>query len=112
MPMKQPQKKVHKSAQGKIIDMDMLRQRNELTPAVGNARVNARGDELGPGGKIVRKREDVLKDYYDNAKGLADQPAVRKAKASVQETVEEDWIEDEEGNFVPKEETKTTKRGR
>lgn len=110
--MKQPQKKVHKSAQGKIIDMDMLRQRNELTPAVGNARVNARGDELGPGGKVVRKREDVLKDYYDNAKGVADQLAVKKPKSVQQEAVEEDdWIEDDEGNFVPKEEVKT-KRGR
>jgi len=28
-------------------------------------RVNARGDELGPGGEIVRTREQVLKDYYD-----------------------------------------------
>ena len=34
--------------------MDLLRQRNELTPAVGNVRVNARGDELGPGGKIIK----------------------------------------------------------
>lgn len=112
MPMKQPQKKVHKSAQGKIIDMDMLRQRNELTPAVGNARVNARGDQLGPGGKVIRKREDVLKDYYDNAKGVADQLAVRKPKTAVEESIEEEWIEDEEGNFVPKEETKTSRRGR
>ena len=54
--------------QGKTIDMDLLRQRNELTPAVGNVRVNARGDELGPGGKIIKKREEVLRDYYeDNA---------------------------------------------
>ena len=45
--------------------MDTLRQRNELTPAVGNARVNARGDELGPGGKIIKKREDLLRDYYE-----------------------------------------------
>ncbi len=113
MPMKQPQKKIHKSAQGKVIDMDMLRQRNELTPAVGNARVNARGDELGPGGQVVRKREDVLKDYYDNAKGVSDQLAVRKAKAPAQEdAAEDDWIEDEEGNFVPKEEVKTSRRGR
>jgi hypothetical protein len=113
MPMKQPQKKVYKTSQGKIIDMDMLRQRNELTPAVGNARVNARGDELGSGGQIVRKREDVLKDYYDNAQGVADQNAIRKTKPGVQIPVaEEDWVEDEEGNFVPKEETKTVKRGR
>ena len=28
-------------------------------------RPNARGDELGPGGKIIRKREEVLRDYYE-----------------------------------------------
>ena len=46
MAMKQPGRIVHRSANGKAVDMDMLRQRNELTPAVGNARVNARGDEV------------------------------------------------------------------
>ena len=51
----------YRTMQGKAIDMDMLRQKNELTPAVGNAKVNARGDELGPGGQIIKKREDVLK---------------------------------------------------
>ena len=53
MPMKQTGRKVYKSMQGKTVDMDLLRQRNELTPAVGNAKINARGDELGPGGKII-----------------------------------------------------------
>lgn len=64
MVQKQTPKKIYRSANGKIVDMDLLRQRNELVPAVGNARVNARGDELGPGGKIVRKREEILKDFY------------------------------------------------
>ena len=50
--------------QGKEVDMEKLIIANELTPAVGNARVNARGDELGPGGQIVRKREEVLSEYY------------------------------------------------
>jgi hypothetical protein len=62
--MKEKQRTIYRSAQGKEVDMEKLRNQNELTPAVGNARVNARGDELGPGGKIIRKREDVLKDYY------------------------------------------------
>ena len=64
MAVKQSGRKQYKSMQGKMVDMDLLRQRNELTPAVGNARVNARGDELGPGGKIIKKREDVLGEYY------------------------------------------------
>ena len=61
MPLRSSGRKTYKSMQGKLVDMDQLRQRNELTPAVGNMRINARGDELGPGGKIIRKREEVLK---------------------------------------------------
>ena len=67
MPQKPAQKKVYRTATGRTVDMDLLRQRNELTPAVGNSRVNARGDELGAGGQIVRKREDILKDFYDQS---------------------------------------------
>ena len=61
-----PSKKQHRSMRGKQVDMDLLRKRNELTPAVGNAKVNARGDELGPGGQIIKKREEVLGQYYKN----------------------------------------------
>lgn len=64
--------------QGKEIDMEKLALLNELTPAVGNVRVNARGDELGPGGKIVRTREDIVSDYYEkNPKSVR---AEKKAK--------------------------------
>lgn len=56
----------HKTMQGKEIDMDKLMRQNELMPAIGNMQVNARGDELGSGGKIVRKREEVVAEYYDN----------------------------------------------
>ena len=54
--------KTVRSMRGKEIDMEKLNLRNELLPAVGNAKVNARGDELGAGGKIVRTREQVLAD--------------------------------------------------
>ena len=112
MPMKQTGRKQYKSMQGKTVDMDLLRQKNELTPAVGNAKVNARGDELGPGGKIVRTREQVLKDYYDSNPGVPDEIAIsRKEQAQAEkmeedtpvvESEDEDWVEDEEGNFVKK----------
>ena len=119
MAMKQPGRKQYKSMQGKVVDMDLLRQRNELTPAVGNARVNARGDELGPGGKIVKKREEVMKDYYrENPQSVPDEVPIREEKKVEQKTtstttrkpgqtkaqakVEEQWIEDEDGNFVKK----------
>lgn len=64
MPQKTAPKKVYRTSNGKMIDMDLLRQRNELVPAVGNIKVNARGDELGPGGQIIRTRDEILKDFY------------------------------------------------
>ena len=66
MAMKQAQRQVYRTMQGKEIDLDKLRMRNEMTIAVGNARVNARGDELGPGGKIIKKREEVMNEYYSS----------------------------------------------
>lgn len=56
--------KVYTSMRGKAVDMEKLNLQNELLPAVGNMKVNARGDELGKGGKIVKTREDILADYY------------------------------------------------
>lgn len=56
--------KVYTSVRGKEVDMEKLAIKNELTPAVGNMKVNARGDEIGTGGKIIRTREQVLADHY------------------------------------------------
>ncbi len=64
--MKEQQRQVHRSMQGKEVDMNKLVMQNEMTVAVGNVKVNARGDELGPGGKIIRKREDVLREVSNN----------------------------------------------
>lgn len=60
------ERRVYRSMQGKEVDMDALAARNETMPAVGNVRMNARGDELGPGGVVVRKREDIVNDHYKN----------------------------------------------
>lgn len=123
MPMKQQRQKIYKTANGKAIDMELLRQRNELTPAVGNARVNARGDELGPGGRIIRTREEVLKEYYEASEGMpTEEPVVEKSvevaitsqestsqshnKKKTSKTkdpltiTDEEWVEDMGGNFV------------
>jgi len=59
-------RKIYRTMQGKEIDMDALAAHNETMPAIGNVRVNARGDELGPNGEIIKKREDVVGEYYEN----------------------------------------------
>ena len=51
--------------QGDQVDIEALFHRNELTQAVGNMKVNARGDDLGEGGKIVKTKEQKMKEYYD-----------------------------------------------
>jgi hypothetical protein len=56
---------VYRSMRGKEVDMEKLNLKNETVPAVGNLRVNARGDELGPGGKITKTREQILSEYYE-----------------------------------------------
>ena len=56
--------KIYKSAMGKSIDMDMLRLANEETIAVGNMGTNARGDELGKGGRVVKSRNQLMADYH------------------------------------------------
>lgn len=119
MAQKDKGRKVYQTARGKSVDLDLLIQRNELTPAVGNVRVNARGDELGPGGKIIKKREDVLASYYNQEKTMKDEtlsatesrefeefddepvPTKPVSTKSKTQTLDE-WIEDDDGNFIKK----------
>lgn len=68
-----------RSMRGREIDMEKLNLKNEMQLAVGNMKVNARGDELGPGGQIVRTREEVLADYYKkNPRAAKEDIAKRK----------------------------------
>lgn len=57
--------KVYKTAQGKTIDMDRLRLLHEREVAVGNMNVNARGDVVDQYGNIVKKKNDIIKDKYN-----------------------------------------------
>jgi hypothetical protein len=53
-----------RSANGKMVDIDGLRLMNERTIAVGNMKVNARGDQLGQGGQIVQTRNQAMNQQY------------------------------------------------
>lgn len=48
----------HVSYRGVTIDMDSLRRENEKVPAIGNMKVNARGDQINRG--VVTKTADQL----------------------------------------------------
>ena len=50
----------YRTARGAQIDMLKIINQNEMTIAVGNMGVNARGDKLGPGGKVISKRDEIV----------------------------------------------------
>ena len=76
MPMKEQQRQSYKTAiNGKPVDMHKLRMQNEMTLAVGNMRVNARGDEIGANGQVVRRREEIIAET--NTSAVPDQKSVR-----------------------------------
>jgi hypothetical protein len=60
MAMKPVPKTIYRTAKGAQIDMLKMINQNEMTIAVGNAKVNARGDKLGPGGTVIKKRDDSV----------------------------------------------------
>ena len=74
-----PRKRMYRSMQGRMIDIEKLRAANENEQAVGNMNVNAKGDVLGAGGKVVTTKEAVIKKYYEQPKGMvSDAPTKNK----------------------------------
>lgn len=54
--------KKHTSYRGMSIDMEMLKFQNQHAVAIGNAKMNARGDIIGSGGTVVKTREELLQE--------------------------------------------------
>jgi len=73
-----PRKRMYKSMQGRMIDIEKLRSANESVQAVGNMNVNARGDVIGAGGKVVTPKETIIKKYYEQPKGMVSDTPVSK----------------------------------
>jgi len=72
-------KRMYRTMQGRMVDIEKLRTANESVQAVGNMNVNARGDVLGAGGQVVTSKETVIKQYYEQPKGMvSDAPTKNK----------------------------------
>lgn len=85
-------RRVYTTANGKKINIDAIIAQNEDSIAIGNMRVNARGDELGPGGRIERTKEKIMADYYKLNTPIASDytPTPRE---TVKKDLVDDWIE-------------------
>lgn len=93
MSYKGPGRKLHQSNRGVTLDMEAMRAAAEGTVAVtgsgSGARMNARGDVLGVGGKIERTREQIEQEYNRNPEGNVKNVSLKQMQADVFETPQE-----------------------
>ena len=81
-----PRKRMYRTMQGRMIDIEKLRGANEEIKAVGNMNVNARGDVMGVGGNIATPKSQVIKNYYEAPKGRVDDTPARAKPTSPRRT--------------------------
>jgi hypothetical protein len=86
-------KRVYTSANGRRINIDAIIAQNESTIAVGNMKVNARGDQLGPGGKVELTRDKVMQDHYKMNTPLAVDEPPQPRKREVKKDLVDEWVE-------------------
>jgi hypothetical protein len=57
-------KELYRSANGKPVDMGALRLKNERVRAVGNMKVNARGDEIDDSNRVITPKNEAVNKQY------------------------------------------------
>jgi len=90
-----------KSMRGVEIDLGKLMARQEKNITVGNTRTNARGDQLGKGGRIVKSADELAREHYNRNDPKAvvqgglhideDVPEIKVQE--VERPTEDDWKE-------------------
>ena len=76
-------KRMYRTMQGRMVDIEKLRAANEDVRAVGNMNVNARGDVLGPGGTVAQTKQEVVARYYEQPRGMVDDTPTRAKPSPV-----------------------------
>ena len=107
--------KNYRTAMGKVVDMAALAARNEHTRAVGNMRVNARGDTIDANGRIIRSVTEKVNEAYGktvgNKSAQVKRPVTPKPKVELELTqaereLEESFEDDIEVEKIKAQETK------
>jgi len=84
-----------RTAQGRTLDMAALSARNEKTRAVGNMKVNARGDTIDSEGKIVLPVTEKVATNYAATVGTRSAQAKKAVKKPTQAPEQYDFTEEE-----------------
>lgn len=72
----------YRSALGKPVDMSALAAKNERTRAVGNMKVNARGDTIDSNGKVLVPATQKVAENYSKTVGNRSAQIVKKQPKS------------------------------
>lgn len=134
--------KNYKSMRGANIDVAKLMLQQEKNISVGNTKSNARGDQLGRGGRVVKGADEIAREHYNkNNPRAVKQTSIKLDDADVKRKIDEakaskdpimddweepasepvveeapkakdEWVEDEDGNFVKAEDVKPTKKSK
>lgn len=85
---------MHKTAMGRQIDMAALIAKNEKVRAVGNKKVNARGDTIDSHGRVIVANTERVNNAYHKTVGnksaqVRSGPVQQKAKPKISEELSE-----------------------
>jgi len=93
---------IKKTSRGQQLDIDSLVLANETTVAVGNMRVNARGDQLDSKGNIVKTKTQQAQAYYQSNPKAAVKTVSIKDAVDVSATKEMEQTPVQEKTKTPK----------
>ena len=107
--------KNYRTAMGKTVDMAALAARNEHTRAVGNMRVNARGDTIDANGRVIRSVTEKVNEAYGKTVGnksaqvkrqVTTKPKVELELTQAEKELEESFEDDIEVEKIKAQEIK------
>jgi hypothetical protein len=95
--------KERKSMRGVSVDLGKLMAQQEKNIAVGNTKSNARGDQLGRAGRVVKSADEISREHYNRNNPRAVKQSTIKvdddiksqieAAQETKETAQDDWEE-------------------
>lgn len=76
-------RKIYRTAQGKMVDLGRLQLQNENTRAVGNMKVNARGDLIDSNNRAIENRKAQVGRQYNRQISNVERPQGKNQKTAV-----------------------------
>ena len=90
----------YKTAMGKVVDMGILASKNEKARAVGNMKVNARGDTIDSAGNVIKSITSKVNENYAKTVGNRSANVVKRPVQQPERTkIKPDVVKEELTKF-------------